>query len=82
MPIDPVQPTVAHGNRRDEVHFEEAPGQVLKVSHLVKPNGPLPRDMAGATPADAADAQAGRPMQDVAVLPTTPSVWDASPEQD
>lgn len=82
MPIDPVQPRIAHGNRREEVHFEEAPGQVMKVSHLVKPDGPLPRDMAGATPADAPSAPAGPPMQDVAVLPTTPSVWDASPEAD
>ena len=65
MPIDPTTPGVAHGTRRDEVHYEDDPNHVAKASHLFKPRSP------GGAP----------PGEDVAVLAEGPSVWDASPPE-
>lgn len=72
----PSPTPVAHGDRREEVHLETDSDQMVRVSHLVKPDR-LPPDMVGSGPTGPrAD---GPPIQDAAVTPETPSVWDASP---
>ena len=68
---------VATGDRREEVHFETAADHELVAKHLVRPSGPLaPQgDSPGAAAADADTP----PIEDVAVAPDAPSVWDARP---
>ncbi|HVI33965.1 hypothetical protein [Phenylobacterium sp.] len=70
---------VAHGSRREDVHFEPAPDHLVSVRHNEKPDHPLaPQlDRAGKEP-----PQDGPPIADVAVAAQSPSVWDARPPED
>jgi hypothetical protein len=81
---DPSPVEVATGDRRNEVHFEPDPGQLVVAKHLVKPDQPLPldlqpSDLPGESAAIAADVP---PVEDVLVAPDAPSVWDARPLAD
>jgi hypothetical protein len=68
---------VATGDRREEVRFEADPDQLVKASHLVHPQGPLPRDVtrSGGAPEPPMETE----VVDVLVAPESPSVWDARP---
>jgi hypothetical protein len=68
--------TVAHGDRRDEVHYEADGDPITRVSHLVKPDV-LPPDEVSRDPAQ----PGSHVVQDVGVVPRGPSVWDASPSE-
>jgi hypothetical protein len=70
---------VATGDRREDVHFERDHEGQLKVQHLKKPAGPLPPQTATT---DGLPPGNGPPVQDVAVAPEGPSVWDARPIED
>jgi len=83
MTTDPKDPdrTVATGDRRDELHYEADPDQLVKVRAIEKPGGPLPpEEHSGAS--EAGVQRDGPPIQDVAVAPSGPSVWDARPTED
>ncbi len=71
---------VASGDRREKVHYEADPDQLVVVKHLVRPDGPLP-PQEHSEHAPAADADAP-PIEDVRVAPAEPSVWDARPPAD
>ncbi|MDB5445469.1 MAG: hypothetical protein JWQ97_786 [Phenylobacterium sp.] len=72
---------VATGDRREEVHFEADPDQLVKASHLVKPAGPLPPQEQ--SPAEErGELPAGSAVEDVRAAPQGPSVWDARPPPD
>jgi hypothetical protein len=65
---------IATGTRRDEVHYEDAPRQKLRASHLFKPAEALPRDTPAGPPPPGASSP---PVEDVASLKESPSVWEA-----
>lgn len=69
---------VATGDRREEIHFEADPDQLVVARHLVRPAGPLPpQDDDAVLP-----ESGGPPVEDVRVAPESPSVWDARPPAD
>ena len=69
---------VATGDRRDEVHYEDDPDQVVRVAHLQAAGRPLPPDeQRGEDRNDCPGA-----MQDAQEMPSSPSVWDARPPED
>jgi hypothetical protein len=72
-----TETSIAHGDRREEVHYESDPGCVARVSHLFKPAEPTPADLAGAR-----RGVQSPPVADVAVLPESPSVWEALPPEE
>jgi len=79
--LSPVE--VATGDRRDEVHFEPDPRQLVVAKHLVKPAAPLPLDVTSERPDDVAATEADvPPVEDVLIAPEAPSVWDARPAAD
>jgi hypothetical protein len=67
---------VATGDRREEVHYEADPDQLVQVSHRRSPSGPLPEEMAET--GGHADPPP-TPIGDVALTPAGPSAWDARP---
>lgn len=71
---------VATGDRRDEVHYEPDPDQLVKVSALAQVEGPIPPEEQSAHP-EAVDAASG-PTKDVRMPPESSSVWDARPPAD
>jgi hypothetical protein len=71
---------VASGDRREEVHFERASNQEVVARHLERPTGPLAPQ--GDSPGAAAVDADSPPIEDVAVAPEGPSVWDARPPAD
>ena len=84
MNPDPADPDpagagepVATGDRHEEVHFEPDPDQLVVARHLAKPNAPLPAQDDG--PNQLAGETDVPPVEDVAVAPDSPSVWDARP---
>jgi hypothetical protein len=81
MTPDPVDTgasePVATGDRHDEVHFEADPNQLVVARHLAKPDTPLPAQDDG--PNQLASEGDVPPVEDVAVAPESPSVWDARP---
>ena len=78
---DPAEAgVVATGDRRDEVRFEPDPDQLVVDKHLRRPEGPLPPQEQ--TPGAAAADADSPPVEDVAVAPAQPSVWDARPPAD
>ncbi|HEY8005145.1 MAG TPA: hypothetical protein VIE16_13000 [Phenylobacterium sp.] len=76
--MTPDEP-VATGDRHDEAHYEPDPEQLVSARFLVKPTTPMPPDMATGRPAADEPVEPGPPIEDVAVAPDTPSVWDARP---
>jgi hypothetical protein len=81
--IEPTPVEVATGDRRDEVHFEPDPAQLVVARHLVKPDQPLAPDMTPESADDIAAAAADvPPVEDVLIAPEAPSVWDARPADD
>ena len=80
-PADDDDGRVATGDRREEVHFEPDPDQLVKASHLVKPRGPLPPEEQ--SPAEErGELLPEAAVEDVRVAPQGPSVWDARPTDD
>ena len=69
---------VASGDRRDELHYQPDPDQLVKIRATFKPDDPLPPQEHSAA-SEAGAAGAGPPIQDVAVAADGPSVWDARP---
>lgn len=79
----PTPVEVATGDRREEVHFEPDPAQLVVARHLVKPDRPLPLDVTSERDDDVAATRADvPPVEDVLVAPEAPSVWDARPAAD
>lgn len=76
--MTPDEP-VATGDRRDEAHYEADPDQLVRARFLEKPAGRMPPDMATGRVEAGEVAGASPPVEDVAVAPDTPSVWDARP---
>jgi hypothetical protein len=77
---DPAEAgVIATGNRREEVHFEPDPNQLVVAKHLEKPPGLPPQ---GQSPGAAAADTDIPPIEDVAVAPAESSVWDARPPAD
>jgi hypothetical protein len=75
---DPAEAgVIATGDRREEIHFEPDPDQLVVARHLVRPAGPLPPQEH--TPNSAAVEADVPPIEDVRVAPDGPSVWDARP---
>jgi hypothetical protein len=74
-----VAEEVATGDRRDEVHFEPDPNQLVVARHLVRPRSLSPEED---SPGDDAALFDEPPVEDVAVAPEGPSVWDARPLPD
>ena len=72
---------VATGDRRDEVHFEPDADQLVKASHLVRPEGPLPPEEHSSA-GERGALPGGPAVQDVRVAPDSASVWDARPPVD
>jgi hypothetical protein len=70
---------VAFGDRREEIHFEPDPEQLVVASHLVRPASPVLEDETAGARAVEADVP---PVEDVRVAPEGPSVWDARPPAD
>ncbi|MFL5295702.1 MAG: hypothetical protein ACJ798_04900 [Phenylobacterium sp.] len=80
--MSPDEP-VATGDRRETVHFERDPDQLVRARFLHKPDGPPPPDEhTGRVDAGAEPVEAGPPIEDVAVAPDEPSAWDARPPDD
>lgn len=79
MPEPEPDPGVATGDRREDVHFETRDNGEVRVAHLKKPTGPLPQHM---TAVGGPALPSGVPVEDVAVAPDGPSVWDARPAED
>jgi hypothetical protein len=72
---------IATGDRREDVHYEPDPDQLVKMRATFKPDGPLPPQEHSASSTVAGD-QDTPPLQDVAVAASGPSVWDARPPED
>jgi hypothetical protein len=72
---------VATGDRREDLHYEADPDQLVKVRATFKPGDPLPPQEHSAN-SDIDAGPAGPPIEDVAVSPPGPSVWDARPPED
>ncbi|MBS0334611.1 MAG: hypothetical protein JSS35_17720 [Proteobacteria bacterium] len=73
-------PEVATGNRFAETRLEPDDGQLARVAHLAKPEGPLPRHEA-TTGAGLAPHTPGAPVEDVKLDASGSSVWDARPPE-
>jgi hypothetical protein len=71
---------VAHGDRHD-ARYEPAPDQLVRARFTDPPVEPLPPQLAEPRTYDG-PAEPGPPIEDVAVAPDTPSVWDARPPAD
>jgi hypothetical protein len=71
---------IATGDRHDEVWLEPDPDQLVVARHLSRLAGPLPPEEQ--TPGAAAADADSPPIEDVAVAPEGPSVWDARPPAD
>lgn len=71
---------IATGDRREQVHFERDPDQLVKARHLQKPDGPLPPQEQ--TPGAVAAEADSPPVEDVGVPVEESSVWDARPPAD
>jgi hypothetical protein len=74
-------PNVETGTRRAETHYEADADQQVRVAHLAKPEGPLPRED-GTTPGGTQADKPGQPVADVRVDTAESSVWDARPPED
>jgi hypothetical protein len=72
---------VAHGSRREDVHYEPSPDHLVSIRHNEKPDHPLAPELAEPRTYDG-PAEAGPPIEDVAVAAQSPSVWDARPPED
>lgn len=72
-------PQVETGNRFEETHLEADDGQMVRVSHLVKPQVPLARHEA--TVRAGRPDKPGEPVEDVKVDAAASSVWDARPSE-
>jgi hypothetical protein len=71
-------PAVASAARRDGVHYEPDDDQVVRVVHQVKP-ATLPAE--GPTDYDDRGGADDTSTTDVAVTPTSASVWQALPDE-
>lgn len=80
-PIGPAEEpgAVAHGDRRDEVHYATDPDQGVRVVHETKLAHPPAPEMARG---DATPPQDEPGVTEVFQAPDGPSSWDASPAPD
>jgi hypothetical protein len=67
--------------RRQDVRMEPDPDHIATAVHLRPAEGPLPPQQASAS-VEAGAQDGGAPVEDVAVAPDGPSVWDARPVRD
>lgn len=78
---DPLAEPVATGSRRQDMHYEPDPDQLLVAKSMVHPDGPMPPQ----EQSKASDTRETPPQPhigDVRVDPATSSVWDARPVED
>lgn len=72
---------IATGSRRQDMHYEPDPDQLVVARSMVPPAGPLPpEEQSGAFDHDELKGDIARP--DVRVDPSAASVWDARPPAD
>lgn len=72
---------IATGSRRQDMHYEADPDQLVVARSLVPPQGPIPpEEQSAAVDHDELGGDAARP--DVRVDPSRASVWDARPTGD
>jgi hypothetical protein len=72
--------SVATGDRRDKVRYEDDPAQLTKVRHTFAPDpGRPPEEQSAAGEGDAPPASGE--VTDVAEVKPSPSVWDARPPE-
>ncbi|HEX2560720.1 hypothetical protein [Phenylobacterium sp.] len=72
--------SVATGDRRDEVRYEDDPAQLARVRHTFAPETPLPpQEQSEAAERDRPLADGS--VTDVAEVKPSPSVWDARPPE-
>jgi hypothetical protein len=83
MTPDPIEPSglepVATGDRRETMRYEPDPDQLVRVRSTFSPTAPLPPDLPTAREDEAQRFSAVPPVEDAAVVPEEPSVWDARP---
>lgn len=73
---DADPPAVAHGNRREAVHYEADPDQLVRVRHTLAPDDALPPDIPSAQ-ANEPDRFTTARVTDITVVPLSPSAWEA-----
>lgn len=71
MSDTPSDPKVKHGDRRDEVWFEEDEDQIARVRHTFPAEGPAHEQ------SEASEKGLGVQPTDVAVVPEGASAWEA-----
>jgi hypothetical protein len=76
---EPEDTPVASGDRRDDIHYEPDADQLVRARFTAKPEAlTLEQEQNLAT--DRGDIElSAPPLEDVAVTPSGPSVWDARP---
>ena len=72
--------SVATGDRRDEVRYEDDPAQLARVRHTFPPERPLPPEQHSEADERDRPLAAGN-VTDVAEVKRSPSVWDARPPE-
>ena len=73
---------VATGNRRETMHYEADPNQLVRMRASDKPHAPMPPDVPTSRADEPLRSSAAPPVEDVAVVPEEPSVWDARPPEE
>ena len=79
---EPEDRDIATGDRREDMHFEPDPDQLVRARFTAKPARlPLEQEENLAMPREET-AFTAPPVEDVAVAAAGPSVWDARPTED
>jgi hypothetical protein len=80
----PDSEPVATGDRREEVHYEPDadPDQKVRARFVFHPDEPPPPDEHTGRVDAGLPAEEGPPVEDLAIAPPSPSVWDARPPED
>ena len=76
---EPEKPSVAHGDRREDVWIEDDPRQLTKVRHTWPVARPPMQEHSEASQEGAA---ADPSVTDAAVVPEEPSAWEAVEDDD
>ncbi|WP_395671220.1 hypothetical protein [Phenylobacterium sp.] len=72
---------VAHGSRREEMHFEPDAGHIATARFTERPAGPLPPQMQSAAQ-ERGEGESDPGVEDVRVVRGDASVWDARSADD
>ena len=75
----PRSEPIATGDRREDMHFDPDPDQLVRARFTEHATEPLPPEEHSAQSDSGAPLEEGSPVEDVRVAPDTPSVWDARP---